>query len=60
MLLDVVADAHTGTGAVVLVAGPSGIGQVVHDKAETLTDPAHKQSFLERVPLSREILSSPA
>ena len=33
--------------------------QVVRDKADTLTDPAHKQSFLERVPLSRKILSSP-
>ena len=34
--------------------------QVVRDRAETLADPAHKQSFLERVPLSRAILSSPA
>ena len=34
--------------------------QVVRDKADTLVDPAHKQSFLERVPLSREILSAPA
>ena len=33
--------------------------QVVRDKADTLTDAAHKQSFLERVPLSRKILSSP-
>jgi hypothetical protein len=34
--------------------------QVVRDKADTLADPAHKQSFLERVPLSREILNAPA
>ena len=34
--------------------------QVVRDRAETLADPAHKQSFLDRVPLSRAILSSPA
>ena len=34
--------------------------QVVRDKAESLDDPAQKQSFLERVRLSREILSSPA
>ncbi|MFL6067947.1 MAG: ATP-binding protein [Gaiellaceae bacterium] len=34
--------------------------QVVRDKAETLADPAHKQSFLERVPLSRAILNAPA
>ena len=33
--------------------------QVVRDKANTLVDPAHKQSFLERVPLSREILNAP-
>jgi tetratricopeptide (TPR) repeat protein len=34
--------------------------QEVRGKAETLNDPAQKQSFLERVRLSREILSTPA
>jgi tetratricopeptide (TPR) repeat protein len=34
--------------------------QVVRDKAKTLVDPAHEQSFLERVPLSQAILNAPA
>ena len=33
---------------------------MVQKKAVTLRDPAHKQSYLERVRLSREILSAPA
>jgi tetratricopeptide (TPR) repeat protein/type II secretory pathway predicted ATPase ExeA len=32
--------------------------KVVHDKAESLTDPAQKQSYLTRVRLSRDILAA--